>query len=551
MLGHFFDCENGDLRLSRNRSARMRARGLTKLTSGANIKVNRTQSWKIRKCESQMKKKTENRIRKALHFADNLIFYAVFLVLIALLVFGAYSIWDNHRIEDEGMAKQYDMYKPEPNDTKSFSELVKINPDVLGWLTVNGTGIDYPLVQGKDNDEYMNKTPDLKFALSGSIFLDSACSRDFSDFNTIIYGHHIEGDAMFGSIDRFRKKKFFDSHEKGSVFYGGSKYRIRIFAFLTVDAYDTGIYSFPKDEASKQRYLSYIRQRAEKYRDIGVDTGDRIIVMSTCMTDETNGRYILCAKIGGKLHSAEKNENDSMWWLIRRILKALLVLAVLAALIYLWYRYRKKQKMKKNLNGAAMAVAGTAAELKRKNKSKPGKDTAGSEDGRKPGKRRRSLGADAGAFLIRIGIIAAVIAAVFAFVFGIYTNSGTAMEPAIQDRDLTIYYRLDNAYLPNEAVVYENDGKVRTGRIIAKEGDTIEINSKGLKINGYYQQDPKGNGETLAVKDGTKYPLKLGKDQVFIMGDNREESEDSRMFGPVSLDDVKGSILTVIRRRDV
>ena len=92
-----------------------------------------------------------------------------------------YMLWDSHQVYQTADAKNYEAYIPTEKSTKSFEELQKINPDVCAWLTVDGTKIDYPVVQGETNLEYINQDIYGEFALSGSIFLDSRNDRKFID----------------------------------------------------------------------------------------------------------------------------------------------------------------------------------------------------------------------------------------------------------------------------------------------------------------------------------------------------------------------------------
>ena len=179
-----------------------------------------------------------------------------------MFVFGLFSILDNRNIEHQGDSEQFKMYKPTVENTVSFEQLQSKNHDVFGWLTVDNTKIDYPLVQGKDNDIYINTAPDLTFSLTGSIFLDYRNSRDFSDFNSIIYGHHVEHEAMFGGLDRFEEKTYFDSHRYGLLFFEGKKYRLEVYAFVSADAYDTSVFTPNVAESYRKEYIENIRHKA-------------------------------------------------------------------------------------------------------------------------------------------------------------------------------------------------------------------------------------------------------------------------------------------------
>lgn len=308
--------------------------------------------------------------RAVIKGVNSAITIAEIIVLISLLVFGLYAIWDNKQIDNENTASEYAMYKPTAKDTRSYDDFRSVNPDVCGWLTINDTGIDYPLVHGKDNDEYMNKTPDLQFALSGSLFLDSGNKNDFSDYNTIIYGHHMEGPSMFGALDQYVSAEFFASHREGLLYYENKWHELDVFAFLEVDAYDQQLYTIVRDEDAYQGYLDYIRENAIQYGNAGVSTNDHIIIMSTCMTDKTNGRYIAVGKIG-KVTAGPSDQqtgrllgrdglSPAAWNLIFALIGAFIIAVLI--LIYLWYKRRKRQMQKAISEGtpeeAELAEAG-------------------------------------------------------------------------------------------------------------------------------------------------------------------------------------------------
>ena len=97
-------------------------------------------------------------------------------------------------------------YQPTGDGPNSITlgELMKLNKDVVGWIKIFDTHISYPVVQGKDNQEYLNKDVFGEFSFSGSIFLDYRNACDFTDSYSIIYGHHMEYGAMFGDVVEFK-----------------------------------------------------------------------------------------------------------------------------------------------------------------------------------------------------------------------------------------------------------------------------------------------------------------------------------------------------------
>lgn len=224
----------------------------------------------------------------------------LFLVaVIVLLSYGAYALWDTLTVLRSASPEQYEKYKPgEEDDGLSFEELCRINPEVVGWLTVYGTNIDYPLVQATDNNKYLSYDVMGKYSLAGSIFLDYRNQKDFSDFNTIIHGHHMDHHVMFGDLDLFRKKKFFDTHLYGNLYYENRDHGIRIFAFVETDAYSSGLFT-PAVKGSRMRqiYLKEIQEKAKYFRDFPENDSAKIVVLSTCAGNITNGRHLLIGEI--------------------------------------------------------------------------------------------------------------------------------------------------------------------------------------------------------------------------------------------------------------
>lgn len=246
----------------------------------------------------------ENRsiARGLVAFTDRTLDLVVITLILVSLAYAIYSIWDTDQIYTASEATVYETYKPtEKAASPTYDELQKINPDVCAWIDIYGTGIDYPVVQGENNDDYMNKTVTGDFALGGSIFLDHTNAKDFSDFNTIIYGHHMEKHEMFGDLDLFEEKEFFNEHRYGSLYFGGRLHGLTIFAMVDADAYDFTLYD-PHVEGSpaREEYLTYLEGKSKFYRDVDVRPEDHIAMLSTCASG-TNERYVIYALIGDKV----------------------------------------------------------------------------------------------------------------------------------------------------------------------------------------------------------------------------------------------------------
>jgi len=235
---------------------------------------------------------------KLIRGAHSLIDTFALVVILLLLAFGSYAMWDSNQIHTAASSAQYEIYKPTA-ESASFEDLQKINPDVFAWLTVYGTNIDYPVVQGQDNMRYVNTNASGRNSLSGAIFKDYRNSPNFADFNSILYGHHMEHSVMFGEIGNFLEKDYFNARRYGMLFFEGREHGIEFFAFIHADANDARIFRpGVTGTGAKQTYLDFIYDTAIHLReDVSVTVNDRIVLLSTCSSESTNGRDILIAKI--------------------------------------------------------------------------------------------------------------------------------------------------------------------------------------------------------------------------------------------------------------
>lgn len=150
---------------------------------------------------------------------------------------------------------------------------------------------------------------------------------------------------------------------------------------------------------------------------------------------------------------------------------------------------------------------------------------------------------------LKIIVFIVLLVVTFSFVFGIFRCNNNMMSPSYKDGDLAIYYRLQREYKPLDTVIIEKNGEKQVRRIIAKEGDIVDITKEGLKINGYLQQESEIYTDTLLYKDGISFPLTVGKGEYFVLGDNRKNAKDSRIYGTIKQKEIKGIVMTLIRRR--
>ena len=185
-----------------------------------------------------------------------------------------------------------------PRTNQRIVELQAKFPGAVGWLTVPGTRIDYPFAQASDNDFYLHRSLDKRYLYAGTLFMDHQNSKDFSDFNTLIYGHHMKNRSMFGDLQKFTERNFFDSNKTGTVFLANKTYKVSFFAFAVIKPDDANIYDPTiSTDADKADFLAHLKSASRYYRDLGVGPDDHIITLSTCNYEFDNARMVLVGKL--------------------------------------------------------------------------------------------------------------------------------------------------------------------------------------------------------------------------------------------------------------
>ena len=146
-------------------------------------------------------------------------------------------------------------------------------------------------------------------------------------------------------------------------------------------------------------------------------------------------------------------------------------------------------------------------------------------------------------FLItKAGVLILILWLLFGVCFSIFQNNDEEMKPAIRQGDLIVSYQLNKNYVFHDLVAIVQDGKKQVGRVVAVEGDIVDIDGEGLKINGMYVQ------ESDIPEKTERFPVTLKKGEIFLLKDAREHATDSRIYGAVNKKDTLGKVVTLIRR---
>lgn len=155
-------------------------------------------------------------------------------------------------------------------------------------------------------------------------------------------------------------------------------------------------------------------------------------------------------------------------------------------------------------------------------------------------------------FLVRLAMLVILLFVLFGVIFGITPMANADMQPSICAGDLMLYYRLEKDLNSDDVVVFKKDGKTYTGRIVAKGGDSVEITGESeLKVNGSIVVENEIYFSTPPYDTDVQYPVTLGDNEYFILCDSREGAKDSRYFGAVTEKEIKGKVITIIRRSGI
>lgn len=221
--------------------------------------------------------------------------------------FGAYALWDNAQVLASAADVQAELlqWKPQkaaeespvPDNGEAFAQLRRINPDVCAWLTMDGTGIDHPVVQGPNNLSYISRDVFGNFSLAGSIFLDSRDDPKFGEGYALLYGHHMADGNMFGDLDLYKEKIFFSEHKTGQLILPERVYQLEVAACLVTGASDANIFDPERVRDQPGKLMEFFRENGQYIRADLLDREGKYLALSTCSTEFTDARTVVLARM--------------------------------------------------------------------------------------------------------------------------------------------------------------------------------------------------------------------------------------------------------------
>ena len=228
-------------------------------------------------------------LRMTVRALDKVTDTAVLIICLLFFLIGTYAMIDSYLVYMTAMDSSVLAFKPgyeaDPLPQK------KIKGHMAAWISIEGTQVDYPVMQGKDNVEYLNKDPFGDYNLAGSIFLDSRNDDGFDDYYSLIYGHHMEHGAMFGALDEYLAEGYLKEHEAGTLIVDRKEYPLRFFAVLEAEATTEEIFSPTEHDAE---VLPYLKEHALFYNEsAGPSDSEKLVALSTCKYPDTTERTIV------------------------------------------------------------------------------------------------------------------------------------------------------------------------------------------------------------------------------------------------------------------
>ena len=228
------------------------------------------------------------------------------IVLIIVFLFSCYKIFSKlHEYKTDG--KTYDAVRqeyieeiqksPENIDYKGiFDRLKGINGDYKGWITVENTDIDYPIVQGTDNDFYLKHDFNKNESTSGCVFMDYL-NEEGKDDNTVIYGHNMRNGSMFSKLQKFKENEFFNQNNKVIIKDENGEHTYEVFSVYVLKSGDKlGKINYSSKEEFDE-YVKLIKNKSFYTNDVKVEKGDKILTLVTCTYEIDDARTIVHAKL--------------------------------------------------------------------------------------------------------------------------------------------------------------------------------------------------------------------------------------------------------------
>ena len=205
------------------------------------------------------------------------------------------------QIEEDSQISQENNNETQITQNKPFvinwETLKNTNPDIIAWIRIPNTNINYPIVKGKNNDTYLRKNIYGKKSVYGSIFVEEQNDKPFENFNTIIYGHNFGNKLMFSDLRKYKNSNYYQNHKEIYIYLPNNQSLVyQVVSFHTVDKADKNVFSL--NNTTYEDYEPYINENNILINNIDSFEKEKVtgvLTLSTCTNSNKNTRYVLHA----------------------------------------------------------------------------------------------------------------------------------------------------------------------------------------------------------------------------------------------------------------
>ena len=214
------------------------------------------------------------------------------IVLILIIFICIYNISEK-LIEYNKADNSYEKIRVEKEEENLYDKY----EDYRGWIKIDNTNINYPIVQGKDNSFYLDKDINKNYLSSGSIFMNYL-NHGFNDENTVLFGHHMRNKTMFAQLKKYKEKEFFYGNNDIEIeIKDGKTLKYKVFSAYVTDSKDNYIKTNFDDKDQYKEFLEDIKNKSQYKSDIDVNENDKIITLSTCSYEFNDARMVVHGKL--------------------------------------------------------------------------------------------------------------------------------------------------------------------------------------------------------------------------------------------------------------
>ncbi|MBE5781316.1 MAG: class B sortase [Clostridiales bacterium] len=234
--------------------------------------------------------------RKIIEWVIILIALAVFVysAIQVIGIMGQYSAAREEYTELGQLAPTPAVGQSQKDRAVDHASLQAKNSDYVGWISIPKTVVDYPVVQGEDNQYYVTHTYENSSNSAGAIFVDYRNRGDFTDRNTVLYGHNMDNGSMFAALaDYYKDKEFFLEHPVFYLYTPTMAYEVEVFSAYVGSAQGPHLVFDFKDDAAYLKFVESMKNKSKFKTDVTVTANDRMVTLSTCTYDYDDARAIV------------------------------------------------------------------------------------------------------------------------------------------------------------------------------------------------------------------------------------------------------------------